>query len=255
MPTSFRYTGQLKGDVINLYFYNARWYDPALSHFIMADTIIPYPGDPASWDRYAYVRNNPVLRTDPTGHMDDDECRKCGGAGGQNASWIKKSGTIPPEQQKSVKQRLDDWYDDHPTFKPKQKPSSNTVTSKDLYASGNATSPRPPRTPDTIKPGQKPDIFTDEKGNIVANKGGASTFETPEQLGAAVKGKVWRLPSGTELKVFNDVIDGIPYGPQPSGHHSLVPNAPMTPEMCVNSFLSLPWQPVIGNNGKQLEIK
>ena len=62
-----------------MYYYNARWYDPALSHFIMADTIVPYPLTPASWDRYSYVRNNPIRYNDPSGHAEPcengDECK------------------------------------------------------------------------------------------------------------------------------------------------------------------------------------
>ncbi len=49
--------------------YNARWYDPALGRFAQADTLIPQPGDPQAWDRYAYVENNPLRYTDPSGHF------------------------------------------------------------------------------------------------------------------------------------------------------------------------------------------
>ena len=35
-------------------------------HFIQADTIVPNASDPLSYDRYAYVRNNPLKYTDPT---------------------------------------------------------------------------------------------------------------------------------------------------------------------------------------------
>ena len=57
-------------------YYNARWYDPALGRFVQADTIIPQPGDPQSWDRYAYVENNPLRYTDPSGHYgcEDELC-------------------------------------------------------------------------------------------------------------------------------------------------------------------------------------
>ncbi|MBN2258031.1 MAG: RHS repeat-associated core domain-containing protein [Anaerolineaceae bacterium] len=51
-----------------MYFYNARWYDPEVGRFIQADTIIPEPGVPLAWDRYAYGYNNPVNRVDPSGH-------------------------------------------------------------------------------------------------------------------------------------------------------------------------------------------
>ncbi|MGC8960781.1 MAG: RHS repeat-associated core domain-containing protein, partial [Chloroflexia bacterium] len=62
-----------------LYFYNARWYDPALGRFVQPDTVQPDPGDPQQLNRFAYVRNNPLRYMDPTGHSlegpgkDDEE--------------------------------------------------------------------------------------------------------------------------------------------------------------------------------------
>ncbi len=82
--TDYLYTGQRQEGEIGLYFYNARWYDPALSRFIQADTIVPQPGDLKSYDRYAYVYNNPICFTDPTGHaicMDDGYCGTGGSTG------------------------------------------------------------------------------------------------------------------------------------------------------------------------------
>jgi RHS repeat-associated protein len=67
-PTDYRFTGQMQVASIGLYFYNARWYDSALGRFIQADTIIPNPGDPPSFDRFAYVRNDPIKYIDPSGH-------------------------------------------------------------------------------------------------------------------------------------------------------------------------------------------
>jgi RHS repeat-associated protein len=67
-PTDYQFTGQQKVASIGLYFYNSRFYDAALGRFVQADTIIPNPGDPPSFDRFAYVRNNPVRYTDPSGH-------------------------------------------------------------------------------------------------------------------------------------------------------------------------------------------
>ena len=61
MPTSLRYTGQRSEmGSLGLYFYRSRFYDPALGRFNQADTIIPNPNSPQSFDRYAYVSNNPV---------------------------------------------------------------------------------------------------------------------------------------------------------------------------------------------------
>jgi RHS repeat-associated protein len=67
-PTDYQYTGQRHEAEFGLYFYKARWYDPASAHFTQADTLIPEPGNPMALDRYAYVMNNPLKYTDPTGY-------------------------------------------------------------------------------------------------------------------------------------------------------------------------------------------
>lgn len=50
-----------------LYDYGARWYDPAIARFVQPDPVIADPHDPQGLGRYAYVRNDPVGRVDPTG--------------------------------------------------------------------------------------------------------------------------------------------------------------------------------------------
>jgi RHS repeat-associated protein len=44
-PTSVRFTGQREEAALGLYFYNARWYDPALGHFLSPDSIAPEAGN------------------------------------------------------------------------------------------------------------------------------------------------------------------------------------------------------------------
>jgi uncharacterized protein RhaS with RHS repeats len=56
-------------------YYNARYYDAALGRFISADTLVADWYNPQLLNRFAYVRNNPVNLTDPTGHCDPDYCR------------------------------------------------------------------------------------------------------------------------------------------------------------------------------------
>ncbi len=64
--TDYGYTGQMQVD--DIYYYNARWYDPAIGRFMQADTFVPPHQGTQGFDRYAYINNNPVNGTDPTGH-------------------------------------------------------------------------------------------------------------------------------------------------------------------------------------------
>ncbi|WP_448600890.1 RHS repeat-associated core domain-containing protein [Thermoflexus hugenholtzii] len=66
-PTDRRFTGQRWEANLGLYDYRARFYDPALGRFLQPDPIVPEPGDPRALNRYAYVYNNPLRYTDPSG--------------------------------------------------------------------------------------------------------------------------------------------------------------------------------------------
>jgi len=52
-----------------LYDYGARFYDPQLGRWIQPDTIVPGSQGVQAWDRFAYVNNNPLKYTDPSGHF------------------------------------------------------------------------------------------------------------------------------------------------------------------------------------------
>jgi RHS repeat-associated protein len=66
----FGFTGQRSEAGVGLYDYRARFYDPGLGRFLQADPFVPQPEDGQSWNRYSYVRNNPLNRVDPSGNFD-----------------------------------------------------------------------------------------------------------------------------------------------------------------------------------------
>ena len=50
------------------YDFGARVYLPVLGRFMSADTVVPDPGASQSWNRFAFVSNNPLRYIDPSGH-------------------------------------------------------------------------------------------------------------------------------------------------------------------------------------------
>ncbi|MGB3058500.1 MAG: RHS repeat-associated core domain-containing protein, partial [Anaerolineae bacterium] len=79
-PTQRRFTGQVLDEVAGgLYFYNARYYDPAVGRFTQADTLVPQPQNPQSLNRYSYALNNSVRFSDPSGHYECEGAVNCNG--------------------------------------------------------------------------------------------------------------------------------------------------------------------------------
>ena len=73
LPTAKGFTGQL-ADATGLMYFNARYYSQTLGRFVSADTIVPEPGDPQAFNRYAFVFNNPLKYYDPSGHASIPSC-------------------------------------------------------------------------------------------------------------------------------------------------------------------------------------
>ena len=63
------YTGHIELQTDSLTYMNARVYDASIGRFMSADTIVPNPFNSQDFNRYSYVRNNPLRYTDPTGHQ------------------------------------------------------------------------------------------------------------------------------------------------------------------------------------------
>jgi RHS repeat-associated protein len=124
-------------------------------------------------------------------------------------------------------------------------------TPRDLFAVGNTSNPRSPRIEGfNTRPGQEVDLRVDNDGMVIPGSGGASTYETVEQLQANVGGHVWRLPAGSRTEGFNVIRDGTP-----PGHNTLQPNRRMSPQETEGRFQRLPWKPVLKPDGTHLKVK
>lgn len=62
-----KYTGKEFDTETGLYYYGARYYDPAIGRFISVDPAGGKPDNPQTWNRYVYTLNNPYKYVDPDG--------------------------------------------------------------------------------------------------------------------------------------------------------------------------------------------
>lgn len=76
-----KFTGQEEDAETGLMYYNARYYDPTIGLFTSLDTIIPDPEFSQNYNRYMYVRGNPVRYNDPSGHDMAESAATTGASG------------------------------------------------------------------------------------------------------------------------------------------------------------------------------
>jgi len=95
------FTGHEELDEVGLVHMNGRVYDPSIGRFVSADPYIPSPSNPQSYNRYAYVNNNPLSLTDPTGYAET------GAAGTNQGSGNSVDSTPQPSGDGSTSGRSD----------------------------------------------------------------------------------------------------------------------------------------------------
>lgn len=63
------YTGHENVEDLGIIHMNGRIYDPTLARFVQADPTLQFPDYSQGYNRYAYVLNNPMTYTDPSGYF------------------------------------------------------------------------------------------------------------------------------------------------------------------------------------------
>ena len=76
----FQYTGQAWLPELGMYHYKARIYSPTLGRFLQTDPV----GYGSHMNVYAYVGNDPINATDPTGLATEEEIKKAGGSASES---------------------------------------------------------------------------------------------------------------------------------------------------------------------------
>jgi hypothetical protein len=150
----------------------ARYYSSSLGRFMAVDPGNDIsPQDPQSWNKYAYVRNNPMNRTDPTGTLGLD-------GGLIQYEWKASGGQITPTAP------LTGSFSKAFLDKTVNTANGGSVRVQVLYAEGEKTA------------GGK---LTGETGIVKATINSGTTTSGPA---AGVKGQV-------EIKVFTTEATGI----------------------------------------------
>ena len=65
----FAYTGHVYEESTGLYYAKARYYDAEIGRFVSEDSYRGEASDPASLNLYGYVKNNPIIHSDPSGNV------------------------------------------------------------------------------------------------------------------------------------------------------------------------------------------
>jgi len=63
----YKFTGKERDSETDLDYFGARYYSNGPGRFTSPDPLLDSgrPWDPQTWNRYSYVRNNPISRIDP----------------------------------------------------------------------------------------------------------------------------------------------------------------------------------------------
>src|SRR5574339_148241 len=69
---SLWFTGKQEEASFGVSYFGDRWYDPEIGRFLAMDPVGISPGDPHSFNRYAYANNNPYRFVDPDGNIGVD---------------------------------------------------------------------------------------------------------------------------------------------------------------------------------------
>jgi RHS repeat-associated protein len=96
VPQVYKFTGKERDSESGLDYFGARHYGSSLGRFMAPDNVFTdqEQNDPQSWNMYAYVRNNPLGYTDPTGNacvQSEDESFHDDNSGGESCADVDKN--------------------------------------------------------------------------------------------------------------------------------------------------------------------
>jgi RHS repeat-associated protein len=122
------YTGHEHLNNLGVIHMNGRVYDPVLGRFLSPDPIVQSPHDTQGFNRYAYVRNNPLRYTDPSGFCVE---------AAPTASGSKSSGCLEEITVEAMRQASESTWSNDPFARGMEEVTvlSQRLSQDDLWAS------------------------------------------------------------------------------------------------------------------------
>ncbi|UUV21786.1 RHS repeat domain-containing protein [Paenimyroides aestuarii] len=85
---AYKFNGKELDDATQMYYYDARYYNPRISIFVSVDPLAEQTMTP-----YQYVHNNPIMFTDPTGMSAEESGEGCGD-GNEDKITVNRQGIV-----------------------------------------------------------------------------------------------------------------------------------------------------------------
>jgi RHS repeat-associated protein len=201
-PNPYKFTGKERDPESGLDYFVARYYGSNLGRFMSADPLGGHSEDPQSLNRYAYVRNNPLNFTGPTGL---DFWFRGGDACGKNGVTCDKEGFVTDDKGNRVLVGNDQLRDQNSGISATFDTSGVHITTPQ----GTFTGQFAPGTADTRVEGAGVfngmyAVFNSDCGGT-CNAGGA-LFGTEEQFQALLP-KLLRDPGLDKINIFHPGTD------------------------------------------------
>ena len=113
---SILYAGYQYDEETGLYYLNARMYDPITARFMQEDTYRGDPNDPLTLNLYTYCANNPLIYSDPSGHMFVEGTEIGGHVKASEADYDEKATKVILENRQAIVKAADEFNVDAQTI-------------------------------------------------------------------------------------------------------------------------------------------
>ncbi len=199
-----KYNSQELDKETGYYFFNARHYDPEICRFVTADTAndadvkdksgrVVY-SNTQGWNRYGYVKNNPIIYKDPTGHSSE---HGEGSSVNPHIGGSGKNGSSFSDIVSSIK----DFFTGRGSKESSETRGGNTSRGRETVE--RTVAPRSPNTP----PSPQHNTGDLEFGSPISGMTKKSDFNTSTETPAGIKSSSFGMRRRNGQNEFHNGVD------------------------------------------------